>query len=258
MEIGRLFDVSGKRALVTGASIGIGYMIAEGLVRAGVEVSICARREKELLIAVERLSELGRAHGIVADMGTECGIDAICDHIRALGPLHILVNNAGATWGAPLDTFPRAGFEKVLALNLMATFDLTRKLLPVMRDAARPDDPARIINITSIDGLRPPVWENYPYSATKAGLNHLTRHLGKALAPDNISVNAIAPGFFPTKMTGAVRGSEAEQVALSPLGSRSGLPEDVIGGVLYLSSRAGAWVTGAIIPIGGGQGTLDG
>lgn len=180
--------------------------------------------------------------------------------MNAAGPLNILVNNAGTTWGAPIDSFPRSGFEKVLNLNLLAPFQLTQKLLPALRQAGTADDPARIINIASIDGLRLPIWESYPYSATKAGLIHMTRHLGKFLAKEHISVNAIAPGFFPSKMTASVfdfDDPETMAEAASPLGGRVGTPEDIVGGVIYLSSRAGAWLSGITIPIGGGVGTVE-
>ena len=180
--------------------------------------------------------------------------------VNAAGPLHVLVNNAGATWGAPLETFPRAGFEKVLKLNLLGPFEVTSALLPALRAAATPDDPARVINIGSIDGIQLPRWESYPYSASKAGLAQLSRHMAKFLAAENISVNTIAPGFFPSKMTGSVMDlddPEALAEAASPLGRRIGTPEDIAGAVLYLSSRAGAWLTGLTIPVSGGRATID-
>ncbi|MCK9543173.1 MAG: SDR family NAD(P)-dependent oxidoreductase [Novosphingobium sp.] len=261
MNISTLFDVSGKTALVTGGSGGIGYMIAEGLAAAGCKLLICSRKTADIEAAARRLSESGAdVTAIAADLSTEEGIRAVTDAVNAAGPLHILVNNAGATWGAPIGEFPRAGFEKVLKLNLLAPFDLVQALLPALRAAATPDDPARIINIASIDGLKLPQWESYPYSATKAGLIHMGRHMGKFLAGENISVNTIAPGFFPSKMTGTVVDFDSEQdvaSVASPLGNRMGGAADIAGAVIYLSSRAGAWLTGVTIPVSGGRGTVE-
>ncbi|AYJ85414.1 SDR family NAD(P)-dependent oxidoreductase (plasmid) [Sphingomonas paeninsulae] len=259
MDITKLFDVAGKTALVTGGSGGIGYMIAEGLARAGCKVFIVSRKVAGITAAAERLSAFGSVTPIAADLGTAEGVAAVAAQVNA-GTLNILVNNAGTTWGAPIDEFPREGFEKVLKLNLLAPFELTKSLLPALRAGATAEDPARVINIASIDGLKLPEWESYPYSATKSGLIHMTRHLGKFLAGENISVNAIAPGLFPSKMSDTIVDfSDPDAVAAmaSPLGARVGTPEDISGAVLYLSSRAGAWLTGVTIPVGGGRGTVD-
>ncbi len=260
MDITRLFDIAGKTALVTGGSAGIGSMIAEGLVRAGASVTICSRKIAEIEAGAERLSAFGKASAIAADLSTEEGVKAVADRINGAGPLNILVNNAGTTWGAPIDQFPRSGFEKVLNLNLLAPFELTKALLPSLRAAGTKEDPARIINIASLDGLKVPIWESYPYSATKAGLIHMSRHLGKFLAGEHISVNSIAPGFFPSRMTATVIDFEDPDeiaAAASPLGGRIGTAEDIAGAVIYLSSRAGAWLSGVTIPVGGGRGTLE-
>lgn len=260
MDIATLFDVKGKTALVTGASGGIGYMIAEGLASAGVEVWICSRKAADIEAAAERLSAFGTVRAMAADLSKPEDIAKVAERLNAAGPLHILVNNAGTTWGAPMAEFPRSGFEKVLNLNVTAPFELTKALLPALRAAARPEDPARVINIASIDGMQVPRWESYPYSASKAGLIHMTRHMGKFLAKENISVNAIAPGFFPSKMTAAVvdfDDAESVESVASPLGHRPGGPEDIAGGVIYLSSRAGAWLTGICLPISGGVATVD-
>ena len=259
MDVATLFDVRGKTALVTGASGGIGYMIAEGLARAGVKLWICSRKQAQIDAAANRLSAFGPVQAIAADLSTEEGITHVAVAVNEAGPLHILVNNAGATWGAPFEHFPRAGFEKVVRLNLQAPFDLTKLLLPALRAAGTAQDPARVINISSIDGFRVPDWESYPYSATKAGLIHMTRHMGKFLAREHISVNAIAPGFFPSKMTAGVMDlddSDAIAAVASPLSGRIGTPEDIAGGVIYLSSRAGAWLSGIVLPISGGFGTI--
>ena len=260
MDVAKLFDVAGKTALVTGASAGIGYMIAEGLARAGVSVVICSRKAKDIEAAAQALSAFGAVKGIAADLSTEAGIDTVADAANAAGPLDILVNNAGTTWGAPIADFPRAGFEKVLKLNLLTPFEMTKAVLPALRAAGTKDDPARVINIASIDGLQLPIWESYPYSATKAGLIHMGRHMGKFLAAEHISVNTVAPGLFPSRMSATVVDLEdAEAVAAigSPLGDRVGTPEDIVGAVIYLSSRAGAWLSGVTIPVGGGKATIE-
>lgn len=260
MDIKSLFDVTGKTALVTGGSAGIGLMIAEGLLRAGCTVIIVSRKAASLQAAAHELSMLGTVIPVAADLGTAQGVATIADAVLAAGPLHILVNNAGTTWGAPIDEFPRSGFDKVLQLNLLAPFDLTRAVLPSLRAGATRKDPARVVNIASIDGLRVPMWESYPYSATKAGLIHMARHMGKFLANEDISVNTIAPGFFPSRMSATIVDlddpEEMAQVA-SPIGARVGTPEDIVGAVIYLCSRAGAWLTGVTIPVAGGRGTVD-
>ncbi|MET0371637.1 MAG: SDR family NAD(P)-dependent oxidoreductase [Sphingobium sp.] len=260
MDSKALFDVSGKVALVTGGSGGIGYMIAEGLLSAGCTVYIVSRKAAGLDAAADRLGALGTVVSIVADLATAEGVAAVADRIVGASPLNILVNNAGTTWGAPIDAFPRDGFDKVLKLNLLAPFDLTRALLPALRSGATQDDPARVVNIASIDGLRVPMWESYPYSATKAGLIHMSRHMGKFLAGEHISVNTIAPGFFPSRMSATIVDfddpEELDRVA-SPLGARVGTTEDIAGAVIYLCSRAGAWLSGVTIPVGGGRGTID-
>lgn len=260
MDIARLFDVSGKTALVSGGSGGIGFMVAEGLLRAGCKVFIVSRKLAGITAAAEQLASLGDVVPIAADLGTADGVAAVATMVNAAGPLDILVNNAGTTWGAPIDAFPRDGFEKVLKLNLLTPFELTKSLLPALRAAATIDDPARVINIASIDGLRVPAWESYPYSASKAGLIHLGRHLGKFLAGEHISVNTIAPGLFPSRMSATIVDfddpAQLESMA-SPLGERVGTAEDIVGAVIYLSSRAGAWLSGVTIPVGGGRGTID-
>lgn len=162
------------------------------------------------------------------------------------------VNNAGAAWGAPLEEFPAAGWDKVLDLNLKSPFFLTRAFLPLLEAAGTIDDPARVINIGSIDGMRIPEFDNFSYTASKAGVHQLTRVLARKLGPRHITVNAIAPGPFPTKMMAAIlEESGDEMAASSPLG-RIGRPEDMAGAAVYLASRAGAWVTGVILPVDGG------
>lgn len=256
MNLAKLFCIEGKVALVTGGSRGIGYMIAEGLLTAGARVYVCARKVDELSAAVKSLSIHGDCRGIVADLSAQAGIESLCAAIEAdERALDLLVNNAGVTWSAPVDSYPRDRFERVLDVNLTGPFALTQRCLPLLRAAAGPHDPARVINIASIEGLVSSAWETYAYGASKAGLLMLTRHLAGRLARENISVNAIAPGLFPSKMTAfAYEGDDDPATTHGiPLG-RPGAIEDIAGAVIYLASRAGAFVTGATLVVSGGAG----
>jgi len=258
MDPNRLFDVRGKTALVTGGSRGIGFMIAQGLHAAGANLIIAARKEHEIAAAVETLGGSGHCASVRADVGTTEGVAAIVAEVeRSTDGLHILVNNAGMTWGAPIDDFPRDAFDRVMSVNVTGSFDLTRALLPALRKAARAEDPARVINLGSSAGLSPPRTESYPYSASKAAVAMLTRHLARRLASENITVNAIAPGVFPSKMTAPFlkAGDPRDQWSI-PL-RRLGEPEDIVGAVIYLASRAGAYLTGTVLPLTGGLITAD-
>jgi NAD(P)-dependent dehydrogenase (short-subunit alcohol dehydrogenase family) len=250
-----LFDVSGKTALVTGGSRGIGLMIAGGLVKAGARVIVSSRKEDQLREAAAELSAAGDCDPIVGDLSSPAGAAALAAATSERFPkLDILVNNAGATWGAPLDEFPASGWDRVMHTNVEGIFHLTIALLGALRAAASEDDPARVINIGSIDGLRTPVTDNFSYSASKAAVHMLTRHLAKRLAAEHITVNAIAPGPFPSKMTAFMldEPSAREAVeAIVPLG-RIGRGDDVAGLTLFLASRAGSYLTGTIIPLDGG------
>jgi NAD(P)-dependent dehydrogenase (short-subunit alcohol dehydrogenase family) len=247
-----LFDVSGKVAVVTGGSRGIGAMIARGFVENGVKTYITARREEELQATVSELAEIGQCIAIPSDLSTMDGVIAFAAAVSAAEEkVHILVNNAGTTWGADIDVFPESGWDKTMDLNVKSLFFLTQKLLPALRSASAKDDPARVINIGSINGLTHPHMNNYAYSASKAAVHHLTRHLGADLAPQGVNVNAIAPGFFPSKMTAHLLDHESEMGALFPCG-RLGNAEDVAGTAIYLSARASAWLTGQTIALDGG------
>jgi NAD(P)-dependent dehydrogenase (short-subunit alcohol dehydrogenase family) len=252
-----LFSVRGKLAVVTGGSRGIGLMIARGFVQAGARVIISARKADACNAAAAELSKMGDCVSIPADLGTPEGVDALA---RSVGEreqaVHILVNNAGATWGAPLEEFPESGWDKILAVNLKGVYYLTTKLLPLLRRAASSDDPARVINIGSIDGLRVPMFDNFSYSASKAAVHMLTRHLATKLVGDDITVNCIAPGLFPSKMTQFVFDGLGEEGAAAniPL-RRAGRPDDIAGTCIYLASRAGSYLTGAVIPVDGGVST---
>jgi NAD(P)-dependent dehydrogenase (short-subunit alcohol dehydrogenase family) len=250
-----LFDVAGKTALVTGGSRGIGLMIARGLVQAGARVIVSSRKTADVEAAARELAAIGECHAIPGDISTPEGAATLARATQArFDALDILVNNAGATWGAPLEEFPPGGWEKVLHTNVEGIFHLTVALLPALRAAADAQEPARVINIGSIDGLRTPAVENYSYSASKAAVHMLTRHLAKRLASEQITVNAIAPGPFESKMMAFVLDDPRARELVEqnvPLG-RIGRPDDVAGLTVFLSSRAGSYLTGAVIPLDGG------
>jgi NAD(P)-dependent dehydrogenase (short-subunit alcohol dehydrogenase family) len=248
-----LFDLSGKVAVVTGGTRGIGLMIARGLLDAGATVYISSRKPDAGDAAVAELEPYGQVTSIPADLSTEAECLRLAEAVAEREPhVDILVNNAGATWGAPLEEFPDSAWDKVLALNLKGPFFCTRAFLPALEARATLDDPSRVINIGSIDGLRVPSLPIYSYSASKAGLHHLTHILAKELGPRHVTVNAIAPGPFESKMMAATLAEFGEMIAAaSPLG-RIGRPDDMAGTAVYLASRAGSYVTGAIIPVDGG------
>ncbi len=253
-----LFSLDGKTALVTGGSRGIGAMIARGLLDAGASIIISARKENELSAAVEELSPFGPVESIRADVSTVDGVKALAAQVAERFPaLNILVNNAGATWGQPIDEFTEAGWDRTVDTNLKSVFFLTQALLPNLRAAGTAADPARVINIGSIDGLHVNPMDTFPYSASKAGVHHLTRALAAKLGREHITVNAVAPGPFQSKMMAATLEAFGDSIAKSsPLG-RIGSPDDMAGVAVYLSSRAGAYVTGAVIPVDGGIATTS-
>ena len=254
MKLDELFSVKGKIALVTGGTRGIGFMIAQGFVENGVRTYICSRKKDACAEAENALAKLGECIAIPADLGTLDGAAVVVRELeRRESGLHILVNNAGANWGAELDQFPEAGWDKVMDLNLKSIFFLTRDLLPLMRKAATHEDPARVINIGSIDGLHVPILETYAYSAAKAALHHMTRVLARKLAPQNINVNAIAPGPFESQMMKATLDRFGEMIKKQNPRGRIGEPEDMAGTAIYLASRASAYVTGSVLPVDGGS-----
>jgi NAD(P)-dependent dehydrogenase (short-subunit alcohol dehydrogenase family) len=250
-----LFAVRGKTAVVTGGSRGVGLMIARGLVEAGADVVIASRKADPLEAAAAELAELGACTAVQADLSSQEGTEALAAAVRErFDRLDILVNNAGASWGEPIDSYPDKAWDRVLDTNVRGVFQLTVATLDLLRAAASADDPARVINIGSVDGLNPPMMESYAYSASKAAVHQLSRHLAKRLAAEQITVNAIAPGPFESKMTAfMLENPEARAMVEQqiPLG-RIGTPEDIVGLTVFLSSRAGAYLTGAVIPLDGG------
>ena len=258
-----LFSVAGKTALVTGAATGIGRMAATGLVMGGANVLIASRKGADCARTAEELNALGggTAEGFAGDVSTEEGVAALVEEVRKrTDRLHILVNNAGLTWGAEYEKFPYAAWAKVLNVNVTGLFHLTRELTPLLDKAASHEDPARIINLGSVMGTQPLADGAYSYTASKAAVHHLTRTLASELAARRITVNAFAPGPFQSRMTAFATGTDekADRVGSRvPLG-RIGAPDDIAGATLYLCSRAGSYITGAILPLDGGQSVQHG
>ncbi|MBC2637707.1 MULTISPECIES: SDR family oxidoreductase [unclassified Rhodococcus (in: high G+C Gram-positive bacteria)] len=250
-----LFDVSGARVLVTGGTGGIGLMIARGFVRAGAEVIVSSRKADSVRAAQEDLGSEGIATGIVGDVSTPDSARALAAEVLAQSPkIDVLVNNAGTTWGSPMEEFPDSAWDRVMHTNVEGVFHLTVALLPGLRQAASQSGRAGIINIGSTDGINVPEMDSFSYGASKAAVHHLTRHLAKKLAPESITVNAIAPGPFESKMTRFVLDDPAANAAVTasiPLG-RFGSPEDVAGLSIFLASPAGKFLTGTVIPLDGG------
>ncbi|MFE4858515.1 SDR family oxidoreductase [Streptomyces sp. NPDC056670] len=251
-----LFDLRGKRALVTGGTRGIGMMIARGLLQAGARVVISSRNAEACAQAQEQLSAFGNVRAIPADLSRHDECRRLSDLVTAGSErLDILVNNAGAMWDEPLETFPDEAWDTVVDLNLKSPFWLVQALLPALRKAGTADDPARVINIGSIAAIHIPQRPNYSYSSSKAALHQLTRVLAKELGPQHVTVNAVAPGPFQSAMMAATLDEHGEAIAASAPLRRIGRDDDMAGVAVFLASRAGAYLTGAVIPVDGGIAT---
>ena len=251
-----LFDVTGKTVLVTGGSRGIGEMIARGFVEAGATVFISSRKAEACNELAAELSKMGSCTPLPADLSSEAECQRLANELATrIDHLDVLVNNAGATWGAPMDDYDEKAFERVFALNVKGVFHLTKFLRPLLEAAGSSDSPARVINIGSIDGLKVPMMETYAYSASKAAVHQLTRHLAKQLAP-MITVNAIAPGPFESKMMHATLEAFGDAIAASAPMKRIGRPSDMAGAAIFLASPAASYITGVILPVDGGIATL--
>jgi NAD(P)-dependent dehydrogenase (short-subunit alcohol dehydrogenase family) len=253
-----LFTIAGKTALVTGGSRGIGEMIVRGYVAAGAKVYLSSRKADVCEALAEELrAEGGDVTALPADLSTEAACAALAGELESReSTLDILVNNAGATWGAPIGEFDEAAWERVLSLNVKGVFFTTKYLLPLLNAAGTAEDPARVINVGSIDGLRVPTLETYSYSASKAAVHQLTRHLAKRLAPA-ITVNAIAPGPFPSKMMRSTLEAFGDQIAAAAPMKRIGRSSDMAGAAIFLASPAASYLTGVVLPVDGGIATLN-
>lgn len=250
------FDLTGKRALVTGGTRGIGTMIARGLVQAGARVVISSRNADACTRAQDQLSAFGDVWAVPADLSRHDECQRLADLVMAdSGNLDILVNNSGAMWDEPLETFPDAGWDSVIDINLKSPFWLVQALLPALRSAGTAEDPARIINIGSIAAIHIPNRPNYSYSSSKAALHQLTRVLARELGPQHITVNAVAPGPFPSTMMAETLDEFGEAIAAAAPLRRIGRDDDMAGVAVFLASRAGAYLTGTIVPVDGGIAT---
>lgn len=259
-----LFSLAGRTALVTGGATGIGRMIAEALMRAGAEVLIASRKGEACEAVAAELNALGaagRAQGLAGDVGTEAGVAALAAAVAERAPrLHILVNNAGKSWGAPMGEFPFKAWDAVMSVNVAGLFSLTQALLPQLRAAGTAEDPARVINLGSVMGTQPMGNRAYSYAASKAAVHHLTRILAQELVTEHVTVNAFAPGPFQSRMM-AFATADAEARARTEAGvpmRRLGRPEDIAGALLFLCGRGGSYTTGAVIPIDGGKHVMTG
>jgi len=254
LTISNLFSVSGKTVIVSGGSRGIGYMIAEAFVANGAKVYISSRKAGVCDAAAEELSKLGTCISIPADLSTSEGREAFVNEVKQKEEtVHVLVNNAGAAWGAPFEKQTENSYDKVMDINVRSMFFVTQALLPLLQNAASPDDPSRIINIGSIDGLHISKMDTIPYGVSKAAVHQMSKALAVKLGGTNITVNAIAPGPFESKMTESFLQSPIRKgVEQSCPMKRIGTPEDMAGLVLFLASKAGNYVNGAVIPIDGG------
>lgn len=251
MDTTRLFSVAGRVALITGGSAGIGKMIATGLAAAGARVYICGRNAEKVAAAAASMD--GEVIGIAADVSTIAGIETLIAKLKEReGAVHILVNNAGTLSDAPIDTFSEDDWDKVIDLNLKSPFFLIQKLLPLLRAGASAARPATVINIGSVGALKIGPREVYAYQASKGAIHWLTRSLAKNLSGDNITVNAIAPGFFESDMTVITDDKMRQMVESMVPRGRTGMAEDMAGATIYLASPAGSYVTGSIIPVEGG------
>ena len=256
MKIADLFSVEGKVALITGGSRGIGEMIARAYVANGAKVYISSRKAEACNALATELSKIGTCIALPADISQQEEIERLAKELESREQgLNILVNNAGASWGARFGEFPESGWDKVMDLNVKSPFFLTQRLMQMLENAAADDDYARVINIGSVDGLHVSPLESYSYAASKAALHHVTRMMAKFLAAKRIAVNAIAPGYFPSKMTAGIAEEHGEPTRAATPMRRWGAAEDIGGVALYLGSKASGFVCGAVIPVDGGFAT---
>ena len=255
-KIADLFSIEGKTALVTGGSSGLGLIMAKGLLDNGARVIIASRSTDKCNEALSELKAFGDVAAVAADVtNAEQRLQLVKFVTERFGSLSILLNNAGANWGSKLEDYPDDGFEKVVSTNLNGVFSLTRDCVDLLALAGTAEDPARVINIGSMDGIHVPIVQRVPtfaYSASKAALHHLTKVLAVDLASKNITVNAIAPGFFESRMTDYVFEHYLNDIEDDCPLHRVGQPQEMVGIVTYLASKAGAYTNGTVIPVDGG------
>ncbi len=255
-QIADLFSLSGKTALITGGSSGLGLVMAKGLLQNGAKVVIASRKKKKCDLALKELKAYGEVYAFAADVTQAEPREKLLEFVDAkLSSLSILLNNAGANWGASLEDYPDEGFAKVMDINLNAVFSLSRDAVPLLSKAASAKDPARIINIGSMDGIHVPIVQRVPtfaYSASKAALHHLTKAMAVELASKQITVNAVAPGFFESRMTDYIFEHYLDDIEDDCPLHRIGQPQEIVGIVAYLASKAGSYTNGAVIPVDGG------
>lgn len=251
MDITQLFGLQGKVALITGGSRGIGAMFVEGFLAAGCErIYISARKGPQIAAAVDKFGD--RVIGIPGDVSTVEGCKALAAEIaKREDKLDILINNAGAAWGAPFEEFPESGWDKVMDVNVKGPFFLTQALYPLLKAAGTADRPAKVVNVGSIDGMRLNPWDTWSYHASKSSILYLTKRMAARLVKDNIIVTAIAPGAFESEMNRAAR-DHGDEVAKGIPARRIGTPEDMAAAAIYLCSRAGDYVIGETLTVDGG------
>jgi NAD(P)-dependent dehydrogenase (short-subunit alcohol dehydrogenase family) len=252
-----LFGVSGKSVLITGGSRGIGRAMAEAFVKAGARVYVCSRDAESCKETATELSAFGSCTAL------PCNVALDSERKRLVGEfaqreaaLNVLINNAGALWASPLAEYPESGWDKVFDLNVKGTFFLIKEFTTMLAAGGTSEDPARIINVGSIDAFHIPAHETYAYTSSKAALHQLTIHLASQLAKQHITANIIAPGMFPSKMLAGTVERKGLQAMVAPIPmKRLTGPSDMAGAAIYLASRAGAYVTGAVLPVDGGYAT---
>lgn len=254
LKIEDIFGVTDKVVIVTGGSRGIGRMIAQGFVENGARVYITSRKAEQCDATAAELAALGHCVSIPADLSTGAGREAFVTAFKdSETNLDVLVNNAGAAWGAPFDEFPESGYDKVMDINVKAIFMLTQALMPMLQTDASTDNPARVINVGSIDAMKVSYQDNFSYGASKAAVHWMTKNFALKLCRRGVTFNAIAPGPFESKMMEKAMTTMKDQIEANNPMARIGVPADMAGVAIYLASAAGSYVNGAVIPVDGGS-----